>query len=62
MRGIKPFKLGFLSRPFQLQRKNHLGVTVTLCFGLTHQPTIVTDVEMWQLVGEELGATVLDMG
>lgn len=62
MRGIKPFKLGLLTRPFEYNRAYHLGVTVTLCVRFGETAQVVTDVEMWDLVGEELGATPLDFG
>lgn len=62
MRGIKPFKLGFLTRPFTWGRKHHLGVTVTAFFGFDPPGAVFTDVEMWAVVAEELAGGTLDVG
>ncbi|MCA9605055.1 MAG: DUF2169 domain-containing protein [Myxococcales bacterium] len=62
MRGIKPFKLGFLTRPFTWGKKHHLGVTVTAFFGFDPPGAVFTDVEMWAVVAEQLAGGTLDVG
>lgn len=62
MRGIKPFKLGLITRPFQWDDAHHLGVSVTAYFGFDPPGQLFTDVEMWEVVASELGAEALDVG
>ncbi|MBX3269849.1 MAG: DUF2169 domain-containing protein [Sandaracinaceae bacterium] len=62
MRGIKPFKLSFLTRPFTLAKQHHLGVTVTAFFAFDPPGTVFTDLEMWTVLADVLGPTPLDVG
>ena len=62
MRGIKPFKLGFIARPFQWGRQHHLGVSVMAFFGFDPPGVVYTDIEMWDLIGQELADTAFDVG
>ena len=59
MRGIKPFKLSFVTRPFVWGTSYHLGVAVMGYFPLEAAPTLLTDMEMWMEVPEVLGKDVL---
>jgi hypothetical protein len=63
MRGIKPFKLSFISRPFSWGHSHHLGVGVLAYFPLQAEPALLTDQEMWMEVPEVLGKEMaLDFG
>ncbi|MCB9595838.1 MAG: DUF2169 domain-containing protein [Sandaracinaceae bacterium] len=62
MRGIKPFKLGFLTRPFTWGGQHHLGITVTAYFAFDPPGAVFTDVEMWAVVAQELAGGTLDVG
>lgn len=55
MRGIKPFKLSFLTRPFSWGQAHHLGVSVLGYFSLDENPTLLTDAEMWTEIPEVMG-------
>lgn len=63
MRGIKPFKLGMLTRPFQWGPQHHLGVSVLAYFPFDEPGGVFSDVEMWDLASNVLGRDgTLDMG
>jgi uncharacterized protein YjbI with pentapeptide repeats len=62
MRGIKPFKLGFLTRPFQWGTDHRLGVSTMVYFSFGDPPGLHTDVEMWQTAAEELPGKPLEEG
>lgn len=62
MRGIKPFKLGFITRPFQWGHDHFLGIAVLGYFPLDAEPTLLTDMELWSEVPELLGEIPLDTG
>jgi uncharacterized protein YjbI with pentapeptide repeats len=62
VRGIKPFKLGFLTRPFQTGPDHHLGISTMVYFTFGDPAVLHTDVEMWQMVGEQLAGQALDEG
>jgi uncharacterized protein YjbI with pentapeptide repeats len=55
MRGIKPFKLSFISRPFSWGRSHHLGVAALAYFPLQNEPVLLTDQELWVEVPKVLG-------
>ncbi|MGE0787236.1 MAG: DUF2169 domain-containing protein [Sandaracinaceae bacterium] len=63
MRGIKPFKLGMIARPFQWGRQHHLGISVLAYFAFEPVGALFSDAEMWPelaaLLGQDL---VLDVG
>lgn len=57
MKGIKPFRLSFLTRPFQVGAQHRLGVAVTAFFPLESSGSggVLPDTDMWKFVGENLG-------
>ncbi|MBP2168753.1 uncharacterized protein YjbI with pentapeptide repeats [Erwinia toletana] len=63
MKVIKPLRLSVLHRPFRLQGKNHLGVSVMALADMGKNPQLRPEMELWQLAGDELQASggVLDM-
>lgn len=63
MKVIKPLRLSVLNRPFRLQGKNHLGVSVLALADMGKNPQLRPEMELWQLAGDELQASggVLDM-
>ena len=64
MRAVKPFKLGMLTRPFELRREFYLGVSVLGWSPLARgdlQP-LLPEPEMWAAVTEDLGDVPLDVG
>ena len=63
MKGIKPFKLGLMTRPFQLGRSYHLGVSVTAYFPFRPEGALYGDMELWMAITDLLGdQPVLDVG
>jgi uncharacterized protein YjbI with pentapeptide repeats len=62
MRGIKPFKIGFVTRPFQWGADHRLGVSTMVYFTFGDPPTLHTDVEMWTTAAEELPGQALEAG
>lgn len=63
MKIIKPLRLSVLNRPFRLQGKNHLGVTVLALADMGPKPQLRPEAELWQLAASELQTSggVLDM-
>jgi len=55
MRGVKPFKLSFLTRPFSFGGGHHLGVSVLGYFSLCEDLQLLTDAEMWMEIPEVMG-------
>ncbi len=55
MKVIKPQKLGLLTRPFEHQRTNYLGVSVLAFISLKPPSALLSEVAMWKFVPEELG-------
>jgi uncharacterized protein YjbI with pentapeptide repeats len=55
MKGIKPFRLSFLTRPFQVGREHRLGIAVLAYFPLDGTGGLLPDTAMWKFVGERLG-------
>ncbi len=53
MRGIKPFKLGLIARPFEWGRRYHLGVSVLGYFPFEPPDQLFADVEMWPELAEK---------
>lgn len=63
MRGIKPFKLGMIARPFEWGRKHHLGVSVLGYFPFDPPGGLFADSQMWPELAEILGEDLaLDVG
>ncbi|HUG35812.1 MAG TPA: DUF2169 domain-containing protein, partial [Candidatus Limnocylindrales bacterium] len=63
MRGIKPFKLSFICRPFSWGHSHHLGIGAIAYFPLQETPALLSDQEMWMEVPAVLGKEfVLDAG
>ncbi|MFK7991869.1 MAG: DUF2169 domain-containing protein [Sandaracinaceae bacterium] len=58
MRGIKPFKLSFMTRPFSWGQSHQLGVSVIAYAQLAPEPDVYTDAEMWTEVPEVMGKDV----
>lgn len=54
MKIIKPLRLSVLNRPFRLDRKNQLGVTVLALADMGEQPRLRPEMELWQLAEKEL--------
>ncbi|WP_039056541.1 DUF2169 domain-containing protein [Enterobacter sp. Bisph1] len=63
MKIIKPLRLSVLNRPFRLQGKNHLGVSVMALLDMSAQPKLRPETELWQLAASELQTSggILDM-
>lgn len=55
MRAIKPLRLGFLTRPFDFAREHRFVVTVLAPFPLREPGALVPEVDLWKLVGKQLG-------
>jgi uncharacterized protein YjbI with pentapeptide repeats len=62
LRGIKPMKLSFVTRPFQFGRAQHLGIGVLAYFPLGEETTLLTEMELWPEVMEVLGEVAPDLG
>jgi uncharacterized protein YjbI with pentapeptide repeats len=63
LRGVKPYKVGFLTRPFEWNRSYQLGVSAFLYFPFEPKGTLLTDLEMWEYAGRVLPTgAVLDQG
>lgn len=55
MKTIKPFKLGVLTRTFELDRKHYFVPTVLVFCELGLERCLFPEVELWQLAATELG-------
>lgn len=65
MKVVKPSKLGVITRPFEHERRFHLGVSVLAFVPLSPegQATLLPEVAMWKLVAERMGPqAVLEAG
>jgi len=63
MKGIKPFKLGMLTRPFQWGQGYHLGVSVIAYFPFDPADELLTDMELFAGITDLLGdQPILDVG
>lgn len=64
MKGIKPFRLSFLTRPFQVGARHRLGVAILGFFPLDERGAgLLPDADMWKLAGEHLAQDAyLDSG
>ena len=63
MKVIKPLTLGFLSRPFEVDRQARLGVSVMAFVPLSGPPRLFAEQDLWRLAPSVLGgAPVLDEG
>ena len=54
MKIVKPFRLGALTRTFELNQKAYLSAGVLVCFDLAPDGGIVPDFELWHRIHEEL--------
>jgi uncharacterized protein YjbI with pentapeptide repeats len=62
MRGIKPFKLSFITRPFQWGREHQLGIGILAYFDLGTLK-LHTDMEMWTELASVMGKDLVpDVG
>lgn len=55
MRLIKPLRASFIHRVFDYRNQHNLVVTVAFCFPFAEPSALVSDPEMWKLVGQDLG-------
>jgi uncharacterized protein YjbI with pentapeptide repeats len=63
MRVFKPQRLGLLHRTYEHDRRVHFAVTLFAFFKLDAPARLLPEVNMWKLVGEELGeGGVFDVG
>lgn len=63
MRGVKPFRLGLMTRPFQVKNEYWLGVGILAFFPYDQPDKLSTEMEMWQFLPEQMGDDlVLDVG
>jgi uncharacterized protein YjbI with pentapeptide repeats len=63
VRGIKPYKAGLLTRPFEWNRTYQLGISAFLYFPFEPAGSLLTDLELWDFAASALpSGTVLDMG
>ncbi|MBZ0119165.1 MAG: DUF2169 domain-containing protein [Sandaracinaceae bacterium] len=63
MRLIKPMQVGFLSRPFEHQRRFFLGVAALVGFRFDGSIRLLSEMGIWKLAAAELGdAAILDEG
>ncbi|SAK54231.1 DUF2169 family type VI secretion system accessory protein [Caballeronia ptereochthonis] len=60
MRFIKPSPLGILTRPFRFEGGEHLGIAVPVMSTLGDAPRLVSEKELWDIVGEALNGYMLD--
>lgn len=61
MKTIKPFRISPLTRLYRMHGREHLGVASLMIATLGENPQLLTDSELWNLVGEELSPYTLDM-
>ncbi len=63
MRGIKPYKVGFITRTFEWNRTYQFGISTFIYFPFAPEGTLYTDLEMWEFAGNALPpGTVLEQG
>ncbi|PQV48781.1 DUF2169 domain-containing protein [Paraburkholderia sp. BL21I4N1] len=60
MKIIKPTPLGILTRPYRAHGREHLGIAIPVMATLGATPHIVSESELWNTVGDELGGYTLD--
>lgn len=60
MKIIKPTPLGILTRAYRSGGREHLGVAVPMMATLGDSPRLVSESELWNMVGEELMGYPLD--
>lgn len=54
MKVFKPLALGLLTRPYEFQRRFHLGVAVLCFIPLGPEPALFAETAMWKFLAEEL--------
>lgn len=63
MQVIKPFRISVLQRTFENEGKPYLSIGMLYLFSLGNEaPELLAEKELWELVGDELGKTTLDLG
>ncbi|MDY7224855.1 DUF2169 domain-containing protein [Hyalangium rubrum] len=63
MKGIKPQRLGILTRPFEHEGVFHFAVSVLAFFSFEAPSQLLSEVELWKFLPKELGKdAALDMG
>ncbi|KVD77285.1 hypothetical protein WS62_30910 [Burkholderia sp. ABCPW 14] len=61
MKIIKPFRMSPLTRLYRMHGEEHLGVAALMAATLGDDPQLLTDSELWELAGDELGGYTLDL-
>ncbi|WP_437995533.1 DUF2169 domain-containing protein [Sorangium sp. So ce185] len=62
MKTVKPMRLGLLYKVFELDRRFYFVTTLLVFFPLSSPSTLLPEINLWKMVGEELGKEgVLDM-
>ena len=54
MKVLKPGRLSVLTRPFEVQRKFRLGISILAYFDIS-TGALLEEVELWKLAAKELG-------
>src|SRR3546814_14519246 len=63
MKIVKPLRLGVMSRPYTMQRRSKLGLSVLALASLSEPALLQPEADLWTLAGEALGDDgVLDLG
>lgn len=63
MKVVKPQKLGILTRCFEFQRKQRMGVSILMHVPLGDLCELYSEVSLWKFAGEQLGKdAILDAG
>lgn len=62
MQVIKPFRISVLSRCFENEGKPYLSLSLLVLFSLDQEQELRAEKELWELVGEELPDSLLDLG
>ncbi|MEA3083509.1 MAG: hypothetical protein QOC89_1206 [Paraburkholderia sp.] len=60
MKIIKPTPVGILTRNYRQAGHEHLGIAIPLMVSLGDVPHLVSESELWNTVGSELGVYALD--
>jgi uncharacterized protein YjbI with pentapeptide repeats len=60
MKIIKPTPVGILTRTYRQAGNEHLGIAIPVMVTLGNAPGLVSESELWNTVGSELGGYALD--
>lgn len=56
MKVMKPMALSLLTRPYEMERRFYLGVSVIAFVPIGHEAALFSDIGMWKMLAEELPA------